>query len=172
MNQKLVVLLMVVVVLVLSATLISLKPYAHIESRDKMTDVPDQQVWGLVNSGASLDSITAQILKTGKDVDDFHGISGSLLSRAVKLQRYDLVNWLLRNGADPNGSGYSPTPLWMAVSMTQDADMVRLLIEKGASSDVEFGDGVSLLDIAKNEGDPEIILIIENAIKKRSEKKP
>lgn len=171
MKKKILVGLLITVVLVLSVLMIFVRPFVHIERSHELTGPPDEQVWSMVNSGASLDSIQAEITKTGKDVDDFVWIGGTLLSRSVELNRHDLAEWLLLNGADPNGNGFTPTPLWIAVSMTEDVRMVRLLVDNGADADVDLGDDLTLLDVAKDKDNAEIIEIIETNINSQDQEK-
>ncbi len=107
------------------------------------------QVFGmLLQNGASLDLHTAvllgmgtvvrgllldnpQLLKNDRDAD-------SLLLDAVQGQHTQIVDSLLRQGADPNSSkrtGAVESPLFVAVSSSGgDPEIVRLLIAYGADA--------------------------------------
>jgi hypothetical protein len=90
---------------------------------------------------------------------------------AVVAQRPEVVELLIRRGADVNASGRPPEavdpPLVAAVAL-KDLKIAKLLIEAGANLDARSAEGYSLLEIAKLKHDPEMTALIKDALAKRS----
>ncbi len=82
---------------------------------------------------------------------------------AVARGHVDTVRRYLREGADPNrGDAYgSPPPLWLALS-SRSPEMVRILIDAGADPNISV-DGTSLVQLAAQINDPEIMALILGA---------
>lgn len=119
-----------------------------------------------------------ECLEAGADPNAcYEGIP--LLYIAARLQTTDLVRYLLDAGAHLDcqtekvayGRTLPETPLFIAVEQDND-DIVKLLVERGASPNIARGDGVTPLSLAverkqkarRAETDPYNIII--NAIRK------
>ncbi|PIE46850.1 MAG: hypothetical protein CSA42_06150 [Gammaproteobacteria bacterium] len=90
------------------------------------------------------------------------------LDRAVANEDVIAIQYLLDGGADINGNGYKnfvqdcggnyeySSPLMVAVS-TQNIDIVKMLLERGADVNIIEGEGVTVLDIAKKKKNKHIV---------------
>ena len=56
-----------------------------------------------------LQEIQKAVEESGKKVDDIRGFSGAMLYCAAKAKRQDVAQWLLAQGANPNGPGRPST---------------------------------------------------------------
>lgn len=83
-----------------------------------------------------------------------------LLLRAILEGRYRAVKWLLREGADPNIRNVFGLPVLMTAIARQQADVVRLLLDAGADTQVQHG-GFTPLIYAQISQHEAIIRMIE-----------
>jgi hypothetical protein len=87
---------------------------------------------------APLIDIQMEVKATGLHVDQIQTLWGvTILQEAVGAGRSDVVEWLLEQGADPDGvGGQRASPLRTAVLMNQP-DIVELLLRAGADPDLD-----------------------------------
>lgn len=84
----------------------------------------------------------------------------ALLLRAISERRYRAVSWLLREGANPNLRNMFGLPVLMTAIARQQAEVVRLLLDAGADTQVQH-DGFTPLIYAQMSQDEAIIRMIE-----------
>lgn len=96
---------------------------------------------------------------------------GMALTRAVESNRIDMLRLLLSRGVDPNSTYMGATPLVHAC-LKKDFQMIKMLLKNGADINIRSSfpnmpyDGKSAVDIAHENGDPQLIeLIIGNSVK-------
>jgi hypothetical protein len=96
---------------------------------------------------------------------------GMALTRAVESNRIDMLRLLLSRGVDPNSTYMGATPLVHAC-LKRDFQMIEILLETGAGINIRSSfpgmpyDGKSAVDIAGENGDPQLTkLIIGNSVK-------
>ncbi|MBD2302885.1 ankyrin repeat domain-containing protein [Nostoc sp. FACHB-190] len=89
---------------------------------------------------------------------DINGVNDSIpLINAVLSKQYELIKFLLKNGADTERKDEnSYTALMYAVSH-QDLEAIILLIEAGASCETETFDGLTAKSIAEMQNNPKIL---------------
>lgn len=85
----------------------------------------------------------------------------ALLLRAISEGRYRAVPWLLREGADPNIRNRFGLPVLMTAIARKQAEVVRLLLDAGADTQVQHG-GFTPLIYAQMTQDEAIVRMIEN----------
>ncbi len=90
------------------------------------------------------------------------------LNRAIANEDVMGIQYLLDGGADINGKGYKnfvedcdgyyeySSPLMVAVN-TQHIDIIKILLEHGANVNVVESEGVTVLDVARNQKNKRII---------------
>ena len=117
---------------------------------------PKDEAISLLWSRASLQEIKDAVERSGKNVDEIRDYGDSLLSWAVSKDREDVTEWLLAEGANPNGVSQAGSPLESAISR-QNVPMVRLLLANGADPDADTGCGVTPRKVAERQGNPEIL---------------
>jgi ankyrin repeat protein len=95
---------------------------------------------------------------------------GMALTRAVE-SRIDMLRLLLSRGVNPNSTYMGATPLAHAC-LKKDFEVIKILLESGADINIRSSfpgmpyDGKSAVDIAKENGDPQLTkLIIGNSVK-------
>lgn len=101
------------------------------------------------------------LLRAGLDVDLVTSKGGPAIVATVKNNQYEATEFLLKNGADPNlGIPYDPpvmengvniagyTPLMFA-SQNGNRDIVLLLLNAGALTDLHSSDGETSLTLAE-----------------------
>lgn len=100
---------------------------------------PDEEAINLLFQGASLGSIQRAVQRAGKPVDQVIYRDKALLYWAVDERRPDVVAWLLKQGADPDGTSdnIGGAPLEAAI-VRRDVGMVERLIAAGADPDRRF----------------------------------
>lgn len=112
----------------------------------------------------------AALVRLGARIDPRDSDGCTPLMRAVKNNHTLVAKVLLDNGADPNlvlhTENTSVYPLLVA-SMAGSDDMVRLLLEKGASTGVELEGIPSPVDAAKSYGHDSTAKLISSAIKRQ-----
>jgi hypothetical protein len=103
---------------------------------------PSDDAMSLLLRDEPLEEIQAAVRRSGKHVDQISHLGGTLLLYAAGKRRIDLAKWLLKEGANPNGtwSGFGGVPLAEAISK-RDVLMVRLLLAAGADPDLEMVNG-------------------------------
>ena len=139
------------------ATVCWLRPQVHV-SVDRQLVGPSDEAMGLLLKGAPLDQIQAAVRRSGKHVDQISHLGGTLLFYAAAEHRIDVAQWLLKEGANPNGTwnGFGGVPLAEAISK-QDVTMVRLLLAGGADPDLEMTGGSTPRGYAPSLGNPGIL---------------
>ena len=119
----------------------------------------------LLLEGWPLEEIQKAVAESGKGVDRISWLSGSLLYWAAGYKRMDVAQWLLDQGANPNGiaveqrrsiSDYPRLPLKVAIEK-HDLPIVKLLLKAGADPDLRPVDQKSPREYADSLGDREII---------------
>lgn len=91
----------------------------------------------------------------------------SPLIAAVKKRNRDVEMILLQYKANVNWKDQNNYTALMYAAERGNKEIVQLLIDYGADSSVQSG-GASVLSLAKESGNPEVIYIIENNIRKRT----
>lgn len=87
----------------------------------------------------------------------------SCLFIACALQYHDIVEWLLKEGADPNLEGQNPSPLFISCQQG-DPQVVHLLLKYSAFVNYHrSSDGINCLQIATLVGSIQIVEILLNA---------
>lgn len=109
------------------------------------------------------------ILDYGLNVNTQNGLDSTPLDFALKYRSKDLdlrvVRLLLARGADPNVPAWDGTPLHRA-SQSGRIEIVRLLVERGASIEVRDNQGRTPMDVASGEQRDEIVkLLLEHRVK-------
>jgi len=133
------------------------RPWVHV-SVDRQLVGPGDEAMNLLLQGAPLDQIQAAVRRSGKHVDQITHLGGTLLFYATAEKRIDVAQWLLKEGANPNGvwNGFGGAPLAEAISK-QDVAMVRLLLAGGADPDLEMTGGTTPRKYAQSLDNPDIL---------------
>lgn len=141
---------------------------APISVERSLVQLPDADVWYLVQQRAGLDQIQQAIKASGKEINEFDNMGASLLGVAARQSRMDLARWLLESGADPNGGYPSTVPLRNAIE-NRDLPMVELLLEYGADPDFDMGNNMTPRRFAKHKGFEEITELLDHLDRERQE---
>jgi ankyrin repeat protein len=120
--------------------------------------------------GAPLREIQAEVEASGKGIDEHTDGGVSLLAQSVLERRYDVAEWLLRQGANPDGVDPDSAPLGFAV-WQEDARMVRLLLDHGADPELVTGSDLTVLRRPVINGNQEIVQMLEEAAASRKSAK-
>lgn len=114
-------------------------------------------------------NMTAFLLDNGAHLEK--RFEGMALTRAVESNNIDLLRLLLSKGIDPDSTYMGATPLVYAC-LKKDVEAVKTLLENGADINIRSKfpnmpyDGKSAVDIASENGAPQLIkLIIGNSVK-------
>ncbi|ALF52705.1 hypothetical protein ACX27_07320 [Nostoc piscinale CENA21] len=100
-------------------------------------------------------TVSVTLTKAGADVN---GVNDSIpLINAVLSRQYDLVRYLLENGADTERQDENSHTALMHAVFNQDIEAIMLLIEAGASCQTKTYDGVTAQDIAERQNEPSIL---------------
>jgi ankyrin repeat protein len=109
------------------------------------------------------------LLERGADLHKVNSKHNSALSRAILHDQSEAVNLLLDMGMDVNAPGFSEsellrgrTSIYFAI-LSQSPEMIRLLIERGATLDVSDGGGNTPLHWATMNCAPEVIEVLLDA---------
>ena len=164
--------LVAVIVLVVGAAAVWpwLGPGIHVTVQQELVGSEDKVVI-LVQQGASLEEVQAGVRRSGKHVDEISWFGESLLYYAVDVRRIDVAEWLLKEGADPNGIYRARVPLERAIHQEHLA-MVKLLIEFGADPDLDTGHGITPRRIAESGGNPKILSALPPSAKPTTTSSP
>jgi len=132
-------------------------------SEVSLTDATDNWI-AIVDASRAGDLTRVQsLLDAGRDPDSADILSGQTpLHYAIGSGNTLLVELLPDAGADIEHSNNNSqsTPLTSAV-FSQRIDMVRILLERGANSRIGvYPDGQSLIDAAREESTPEIVVLL------------
>ena len=84
----------------------------------------------------------------------------SLLSQSAFDERVDLVRWLLRQGANPDGIAPGSCPLGYAVGKG-NREIVKVLLDHGANPHLDMGGGMTPRTIAVVDSREEIIRLLD-----------
>ena len=109
-------------------------------------------------------SIVKMLIERGADVNtkdkDRHWTA---LHFAAQSQRDDIVKALLDHGADADPMDtFGNTALWVAVmNASSNLDVVRRLVQSGADPNRKNKAGVSPIDIAKQSGRDDIVVVLQ-----------
>lgn len=98
-----------------------------------------------------------------RDARDNDGYSA--LACAVLAERPELVHFLIKTGANPNGKGFQDEPLLVQALQQRSAPMVKALLADGASPKVKTTYGTTALEYAK--GELALYRILKTALKTR-----
>lgn len=84
----------------------------------------------------------------------------SLVGLAVHFDQDEILDWLIGEGANVDGSAFSATPLLHAVQRKQNPTLTRKLLKAGAKVDWPDGDGRTPLHYAASQGSYELVHIL------------
>jgi hypothetical protein len=118
-------------------------------------------------------NMTIFLLDKGAHVDK--GLAGMALTRAVESKNMDMLRLLLNRGLDPDSKYMGATPLVRACLM-KDLKAIEILVQNAADIHLPSSypnmpyDGKSALDIAREDGDPQLTkILIRDAGKQQSD---
>jgi ankyrin repeat protein len=117
----------------------------------------------LLAKGADVNAATTDALKVRKGPIALNHLTA--LMNAAPYGTPELLKTLIDAGAQVNAKDIRDmTPLMLAVSSeTQNPDVVRLLLEKGADVKAQSNLGETAIDWAKKFGNPEVIGLLQKA---------
>lgn len=122
-----------------------------------------------VRKNASLELI-AFLVDNGADVFAIDGEGVGILDIAIKFKRYDVVQFCIDIGIDPNitkrKSGILPIIL---ASCFNDVEMIKLLIKNGAKIDGLDKSGMCASDYALKMGQKDVAKFLEELEKEKDE---
>jgi ankyrin repeat protein len=124
------------------------------------------RVPSLLSRGASLREIQDAVKHEGGDVNTVGHGGTSLLWGAVLAGRCDVAEWVLQEGANPDGDDSDGLPLCSAVDR-EDEGMVDSLLRYGADPQVRMRSGQTPLDRAVENGNPRVIEMVVRAVEER-----
>jgi uncharacterized protein len=94
-------------------------------------------------------------------------MTGTPLHSAASSGRTEIAVLLLEAGADPDAKqsgGWAPLH---SAAMNRDSSLIEELLQRGADPSAINDDGRSVLDMAQDGGDPDVIARIEEALAER-----
>ncbi len=121
-------------------------------------------IWAMITRSSEVPVIMAMLIKAGANVDERNEFGSTTLIIAACKGRNQLVDVLLRSGAEINATveGSGVTALSCAVGR-EHTETVRLLIEVGADLETIDKWGNTPLMIAKSKGYQEIVKLLTDA---------
>lgn len=143
-----------VLVLVVVALLL-FRPRITVQYQSSLGGPEEEAILLLANNGHLAD-IQRAVTLSGKDIDDISYKGGSLLYWAAHYNQLEVAEWLLTEGANPNGITPGMPPLLTAV-IHKHLSMVNLLVKWGADPDIDVGDGETVRGFAEFGGNTDII---------------
>jgi hypothetical protein len=146
--------------------LLVLQPRIDIQYEQKLVG-PEERAIQLLSEGRPLQEIKNAVQASGKAVDEISWWDGSLLYWAVDKKRLDVAEWLLAEGASPNGTHPSEAPLRAAI-VREHVPMVELLIKAGADPDLPAQAGpvsTTPRDLAEAGGNPDVMAALPKRTK-------
>lgn len=109
-----------------------------------MAKGPDRLMLGAVNAH-DFDAATQHLMDGGR-LDAIFSDSKTMLTKFLVIGDAEAVDWLLTNGADPNGQGANAVALpLMVAAINGDADLCRVLIKHGADVNARNSHGQTAL---------------------------
>lgn len=126
------------------------------ESGAPATTYPKDALHKAANTG-NLEEVQ-KILKTKPDPDARESFGGTALHAAMFQKNMQIVELLIDYGLDINAIGPANgyTPLHDAV-WANNKDAVKLLLTKGAKTDIKAKDGLTPLEKAQKEGKTDLV---------------
>ena len=131
-------------------------PRLEVHREIKLVGPPIDKAVTLMDQGRPLEEIQKAVAESGKGVDDIRGFSGAMLYCAAEKKRMDVAEWLLAQGANPNGIG---VPLYAAI-LEHNLPMMKLLLKSGADPNLCGAGNVSPLDAAILDKDVPIVKLL------------
>lgn len=114
----------------------------------------------IVVSGGSLDELSQLFSQTGEHVDSEKVMGQTLLFYAVDNRRFDIAEWLLEHGADPNGEPGTEPPLVPAIEY-RHIGTIEALMRAGADADRPISaTGMTVREFAEKTNNTLILEII------------
>jgi ankyrin repeat protein len=104
-------------------------------------------------------------------VDIRNDLGDTLLSQAIKLNHLHLVNTLIANGANVNSINNDGLSIINLAINTADIGLIKSLLNTNIELNVKDNLGRNAADYARKAGNDEIVQLIEEAIRKKSEVK-
>ena len=117
-------------------------------------------IWAATNGHTTVVEV---LYGAGADINARDGDGHTALMFAVKGSNVSTVDFLLKNGADINAQSKKQriTALIVAAAVG-DVEVVRLLLEYGADTDLAEIDGSTALDRARQYGHPAVVALLED----------
>ncbi len=121
-------------------------------------------IWAMKTRSSDVPVIMAMLIKAGANVNERNEFGSTVLIIAASRGRNQLVDILLRSGAEINATveGSVLTALACAVERGH-TETVRLLIDAGADFETKDKSGNTPLMIAKSKGYQEIVKLLADA---------
>ncbi|KIM02937.1 MAG: ankyrin [Sulfurovum sp. AS07-7] len=114
-----------------------------------------------VRKGASLELIKF-LVENGADIFAIDREGVGIMDIAIKFKRYDIVQFCIDSGIDPNTtkrkSGILPI---MLAGCFNDIDMIKLLLKNGAKPDGKDKSGMSAIEYAVKMGQKSVVKFLE-----------
>ncbi|MBB6051998.1 ankyrin repeat domain-containing protein [Armatimonas rosea] len=127
--------------------------------------------WHAYGPIAGREPLLALLLKSGAN-RDARGHDAVLpqdytaLGCAILAQRPELMQVLLRAGANPNEKGYHDDPQLFAAIETQSPTVVKMLLDAGADPRRKSAYGTTVLEAAKSTENQQILALVKAALQK------
>lgn len=157
-NETIVGIVAVVILAAFLTVVLWLRPYIHYSVEYELAGPRDEAMELLLNE-EPLEEIQSAVRRSGKHVDQISDLGRTLLFHAVHKRRIDVARWLLKQGANPDGTwdGLGGIPLIAAI-WKQDASIVRLLLAAGANPN-GMGDGYGGVPLAAAIGEQDVSIV-------------
>jgi len=147
-----------------NGTLTATQLKGYLASTDINAQHPDKGITPLIAAVFSSQATTVRrLLEVGKADPNTPSIDGqtplSWAASTARKNRAQIVSLLLENGADVDSTCDAvrgETPLMLVLNETRDPDVIRLLVEAGASLDAVNKKGETVEDIARRLNSPAV----------------